>query len=368
MRKILITLGVLVAFVIGIVASWIFAGRQISLFLDRFGTIEMTSARINSIVYEGRGTGGILHVNDLALSLNDRNGPSPNIGTTKNGQLGLADGAVMETPFVLRASLEKNYRRDTRYDLALRAILLRATAHSRQRGLGKWIHDTRRLNRSDPGYYQGVTASRTSPLFRQLPSCRSLGRPCLSRTSLHRYWVRLSRKFQKLFSLDAGQSLWEHVCRSTHPVSARRILGTIDRTELERLRDSYPYRPNARKINAYEDAKYWIGVNVRRAQDLWLDRSPPLQILDLGCGAGYFLYLCRLFGHEGLGFDTDEEPAAARSWKKIRSRNRPPRLLSPARTYQKRRVARMDTRRLGIFYQRYPNTISQTRRASFAGI
>ena len=91
MRKILITLGILVAFVIAIVASWIFAGRQISLFLDRFGTIEMTSARINSIVYEGSGTGGILHVNDLALSLNDRNGPSPNIGTTKNDQLGVAD-------------------------------------------------------------------------------------------------------------------------------------------------------------------------------------------------------------------------------------------------------------------------------------
>jgi SAM-dependent methyltransferase len=120
--------------------------------------------------------------------------------------------------------------------------------------------------------------------------------------------VRLSHKFQKLFSRDAGQSLWEHVCRSTHPVSARRILETIDRIELERLRERYPYRPNARKINAYEDAKYWIGVNVRRAQDLWLDRSPPLQILDLGCGAGYFLYLCRLFGHEALGFDTDEEP------------------------------------------------------------
>ncbi len=120
--------------------------------------------------------------------------------------------------------------------------------------------------------------------------------------------MRLSQKLQKLLSLDAGQSLWEHVCRSTHPVSARRILGTIDRAELERLRECYPYRPNARKINAYEDAKYWIGVNVKRAQDLWLDRSPPLQILDLGCGAGYFLYLCRLLGHEGLGFDQDEEP------------------------------------------------------------
>jgi SAM-dependent methyltransferase len=120
--------------------------------------------------------------------------------------------------------------------------------------------------------------------------------------------VRLSQKLQKLLSLDAGQSLWEHVCRSTHPVSAGRILGTIDQAELERLRECYPYRPNARKINAYEDAKYWIGVNVKRAQDLWLDRSPPLQILDLGCGAGYFLYLCRLLGHEGLGFDQDEEP------------------------------------------------------------
>jgi SAM-dependent methyltransferase len=132
--------------------------------------------------------------------------------------------------------------------------------------------------------------------------------PCLSHTSLHHYYVRLSQKLQKLLSLDARQSLWEHVCRSTHPVSARRILGTIDRAELERLRECYPYRPNARKINAYEDAKYWIGVNVKRAQDLWLDRSPPLQILDLGCGAGYFLYLCRLLGHEGLGFDQDEEP------------------------------------------------------------
>jgi hypothetical protein len=92
MRKILITLGILIAFIIAVLASWIFSGRQISLFLDRFGTIETTSARINSIAYEGRGTGGILRVNDLELSLNDRNDPAPSIGTTKNDQLGLANG------------------------------------------------------------------------------------------------------------------------------------------------------------------------------------------------------------------------------------------------------------------------------------
>jgi hypothetical protein len=92
MRKILTTLGILIAFIVAILATWIFGGRKISLFLDRFGTIEMTSARINSLAYEGNGTGGILRVNDLGLSLNDRNGPTPSIGTTKNDQLGLANG------------------------------------------------------------------------------------------------------------------------------------------------------------------------------------------------------------------------------------------------------------------------------------
>ena len=91
MRKILITLAVFIAVVIAFLATWIFYGHQISLLLDRFGTIEMTSARINSIAYQGNGTGGILHVNDLELSLNDRNGPTPSIGTTKNDQLALAD-------------------------------------------------------------------------------------------------------------------------------------------------------------------------------------------------------------------------------------------------------------------------------------
>jgi hypothetical protein len=91
MRKILITLAVLIAVVIVFLATWIFYGYKISLLLDRFGTIEVTSARINSIAYQGNGTGGILRVNDLELSLNDRNGPTPSIGTTKNDQLALAD-------------------------------------------------------------------------------------------------------------------------------------------------------------------------------------------------------------------------------------------------------------------------------------
>ena len=73
---------------------WIFGGRQLSLFLDRFGTVELVSAPIKSISYEGSGSGGILHVNDLALSLNSL-GPvlrSLEIGTTKDDQVALSFG------------------------------------------------------------------------------------------------------------------------------------------------------------------------------------------------------------------------------------------------------------------------------------
>ena len=120
--------------------------------------------------------------------------------------------------------------------------------------------------------------------------------------------VKLSRKLKKLFSADLVASVREHAGRWLHPVDTKRILGGLDQTEFIKLRERFPYRPGSPKINRFEDAAYWIGLNVERAQDLWLDRTRPLRILDLGCGAGYFLYVCKYFGHEVFGLDTDEEP------------------------------------------------------------
>jgi hypothetical protein len=93
MRKLLVTLGILVTCGVAIVAAWIFGGRQLSLFIDRYKTVEIASNRINSIAYEGGGTAGILTVNDLRLSLNDVSPKiSLSIGSTKDGQLALAAG------------------------------------------------------------------------------------------------------------------------------------------------------------------------------------------------------------------------------------------------------------------------------------
>ncbi|MEY2538693.1 MAG: hypothetical protein QOG67_2433 [Verrucomicrobiota bacterium] len=122
------------------------------------------------------------------------------------------------------------------------------------------------------------------------------------------FCVQLSHKIRKLFSIQALQSLWEHLLRSTHPVNVDRILSTIDRDKMNRLREHYPHRPGSAKVNRFENANHWIPVNVERAQDLWLDRASPLRILDLGCGAGYFLYVSEFFGHEALGLDTDDDP------------------------------------------------------------
>src|SRR6266571_7842598 len=120
--------------------------------------------------------------------------------------------------------------------------------------------------------------------------------------------MKFSRKLQKLVSRDSLASVWEHASRLTHPVNAGRILTTLDRAQFENLREQYPYRPGSPRINRFENVAYWIAINAERAQDLWLNRTPPLRILDLGCGAGYFLYVCKFFGHEGLGLDTDDEP------------------------------------------------------------
>ena len=119
--------------------------------------------------------------------------------------------------------------------------------------------------------------------------------------------MNLGRKVQKLFTAEALESLWDHAKRWTHPVDEKKIRNGIDRKAWDDLRTRYPRRADAPRINRFSDVDHWLKINIERAQDLWLDRSPPLRILDLGCGPGYFLYVCKRLGHEGLGVDIDEQ-------------------------------------------------------------
>ena len=72
-------------------ALWIFRGREISSFIDRYWTVETQSVPIQSIAYEGSGSGGILICNGVSFSLNDvRPDLSLSVGSTKDNQLALA--------------------------------------------------------------------------------------------------------------------------------------------------------------------------------------------------------------------------------------------------------------------------------------
>lgn len=53
----------------------------------------------------------------------------------------------------------------------------------------------------------------------------------------------------------------------------------------------------------YLDVDHWLAVNIKHAQELGLADNPPADLLDLGCGAGYFLLVCRALGARVLGVD-----------------------------------------------------------------
>ena len=91
MRRMLILLAALAVGAAALAALWILRGREISSFIDRYWTVETRSAPVQSIGYEGNGTGGILIVNNLSLSLNEvGSGLALSVGSTKDNQLALA--------------------------------------------------------------------------------------------------------------------------------------------------------------------------------------------------------------------------------------------------------------------------------------
>ena len=53
----------------------------------------------------------------------------------------------------------------------------------------------------------------------------------------------------------------------------------------------------------YFDKQHWLRSKMMRVVELGLDKSSHASVLDLGCGAGYFLYCCKYLGHSVHGMD-----------------------------------------------------------------
>src|SRR5881394_4305515 len=121
--------------------------------------------------------------------------------------------------------------------------------------------------------------------------------------------MRFSHKIKKLLGGQGLASARKHTRRffepTRFPLETSRIIETIDGPNFQQIRQRYAVEDPGEDWPKYLDLDRWIEINIRRIREIELDLTRPKRILDLGCGAGYFLYIAQLLGHSGLGLDMD---------------------------------------------------------------
>jgi SAM-dependent methyltransferase len=134
------------------------------------------------------------------------------------------------------------------------------------------------------------------------------------RFTRHHSIVRFTYKIRKLTTRAAYESAGHHLRRffltRRLPVDfdSDAIFKTIDPEKFEAIRARYRVDNPGEDPPKYLDWRTWLDANLRRVRDLELDLGRRRSVLDIGCGGGYFLYICRLLGHDVLGVDVDDTP------------------------------------------------------------
>src|SRR5437773_8865771 len=121
--------------------------------------------------------------------------------------------------------------------------------------------------------------------------------------------MRFSHKIKKLVTGQGLVSARKHTRwffhRTRFPLETIRVIETIDGPNFQEIRQRYAVADPGEDWPKYLDLERWIDINIRRIREIELDLLRPKRILDLGCGAGYFLYIAQLLGHSGIGLDMD---------------------------------------------------------------
>jgi SAM-dependent methyltransferase len=118
--------------------------------------------------------------------------------------------------------------------------------------------------------------------------------------------MKFSHKLAKLGQPLTYQRAWRRAERFVHPVPLEPIYARINHPKLAAIQAEYA--GSKEHYAKYADVRRWLQLNIIRAQDLKLHRCPPKSVLDLGCGGGFFLYVCQHLGHSCLGLDIDVFP------------------------------------------------------------
>ncbi len=125
--------------------------------------------------------------------------------------------------------------------------------------------------------------------------------------------MKFSYKIRKLFQPLTYRRSWRRIRRVLHPIPLLPLLAKVDQKRLSQLQAELgnpppDAPPSWRHYAKYLDLEKYLRLNIRRVQDLNLHQTSSKEILDLGCGGGFFLFVAQDQGHRGLGIDTGGIP------------------------------------------------------------
>ena len=123
--------------------------------------------------------------------------------------------------------------------------------------------------------------------------------------------MELSRKIDKLRTGEAWDSLLNAYYRWRRPLKAGEMVRDLESKGFERIRSRYVNPNDPIGWPKYVDAWQWLELAIKQARFLRLDRRKPVRVLDIGSGAGYFLFVCKQLGHSVMGLDLDWPPMYA---------------------------------------------------------
>jgi len=134
-----------------------------------------------------------------------------------------------------------------------------------------------------------------------------------SSTGMQRTYSLLQQVAQQVLPYEITRRIriWKRNCliaqfRADNLKRAYRdIRNTVDHDRIARLwRDVRPAFESGRAKEAkWADMPVWLPLSIYRAAALDLHRTPPIRILDLGCGPAYFIRVATHFGHDCQGVD-----------------------------------------------------------------
>jgi SAM-dependent methyltransferase len=124
--------------------------------------------------------------------------------------------------------------------------------------------------------------------------------------------MRFTQKLKKLTDPRLLTSMRRHTGRFfltrrfVFRIDPERIIASVDRKKFDAIQKRHAVADPGDAPEKYLELRRWVDTNIKRVRDLELDFGLRKRVLDIGCGAGYFLYICKWLGHDVLGLDIDE--------------------------------------------------------------